>query len=79
MLASRTTSARHNWRVSWSAVVESCVNAVGVDLNTAYRSAVDHVAGLTRMMAQNISLARSRTVSSRTVSNCWKVRLAKSL
>jgi uncharacterized protein len=35
-------------------VVEDCVNAVGVDLNTASVPLLSRVAGLTRMMAQNI-------------------------
>ncbi len=35
-------------------VVEDCVNAVGVDLNTASVPLLVRVAGLTRMMAQNI-------------------------
>ncbi|MCI4003789.1 RNA-binding transcriptional accessory protein [Dickeya dianthicola] len=36
------------------AVVEDCVNAVGVDLNTASVPLLTRVAGLTRLMAQNI-------------------------
>ena len=36
------------------AVVEDCVNAVGVDLKTASVPLLTRVAGLTRMMAQNI-------------------------
>lgn len=36
------------------AVVEDCVNAVGVDLNTASVALLTRVAGLSRMMAQNI-------------------------
>ncbi|MCG8709696.1 RNA-binding transcriptional accessory protein [Brenneria sp. 4F2] len=36
------------------AVVEDCVNAVGVDLNTASVALLTRVAGLTRMMAQNV-------------------------
>lgn len=36
------------------AVVEDCVNAVGVDLNTASVALLTRVAGLTRTMAQNI-------------------------
>lgn len=35
-------------------VVEDCVNAVGVDLNTASVALLTRVAGLTRVMAQNI-------------------------
>lgn len=36
------------------AVVEDCVNAVGVDLNSASVPLLTRVAGLTRMMAQNV-------------------------
>ncbi|MFS2221800.1 Tex family protein [Pantoea sp. B65] len=36
------------------AVVEDCVNGVGVDLNTASVALLMRVAGLTKMMAQNI-------------------------
>ncbi|PKH23841.1 RNA-binding transcriptional accessory protein [Enterobacterales bacterium CwR94] len=36
------------------AVVEDCVNAVGVDLNTASVALLTRVAGLTKLMAQNI-------------------------
>jgi len=36
------------------AVVEDCVNSVGVDLNTASVPLLTRVAGLTKMMAQNI-------------------------
>ncbi len=36
------------------AVVEDCVNAVGVDLNTASVALLTRVAGLSRVMAQNI-------------------------
>ncbi len=36
------------------AVVEDCVNAVGVDLNTASSSLLTRVAGMTKTLAQNI-------------------------
>lgn len=52
------------------AVVEDCVNAVGVDLNTASVPLLTRVAGLTRMMAQNIVAGATRMVSSRTASSC---------
>ncbi|MBY6187866.1 RNA-binding transcriptional accessory protein [Marinobacter hydrocarbonoclasticus] len=39
---------------SLDAVVEDCVNAVGVDLNTASVPLLTRVAGLTRTLAQNI-------------------------
>ncbi len=37
-----------------SGVVESCVNAVGVDLNTASHSLLEHVAGINAAVARNI-------------------------
>jgi uncharacterized protein len=37
-----------------SAVVEDCVNAVGVDVNTASAPLLAHVSGLTRTLAENI-------------------------
>ncbi|WP_348519917.1 Tex family protein [Arsenophonus sp. aPb] len=37
-----------------AAVVEDCVNAVGVDLNTASVALLSHVAGLSKTIAQNI-------------------------
>jgi len=43
---------------SLSAVVEDCVNAVGVDLNTASQSLLKHVSGLTATTAKNIVLFR---------------------
>ena len=36
------------------AVVESCVNSVGVDLNTASRALLEHVAGIKPAVAKNI-------------------------
>lgn len=39
---------------SLHAVVEECVNAVGVDLNTASASLLEHVAGITKTLGRNI-------------------------
>ncbi len=39
---------------SLDAVVEDCVNAVGVDLNTASAALLSHVSGLNKTLAQNI-------------------------
>ena len=39
---------------SLDAVVEDCVNAVGVDINTASAELLTHVSGLTTTLAQNI-------------------------
>jgi len=41
------------------AVVESCVNSVGVDVNTASASLLRHVAGLTRRTSRNVVEWRS--------------------
>ena len=40
------------------AVVEDCVNAVGVDLNTASAPLLARVAGMTKTLAQNIVVYR---------------------
>lgn len=45
--------------VSLDAVVEDCVNAVGVDLNTASAPLLARVAGLNRNLAQNIVAFRN--------------------
>lgn len=45
---------------SLDAVVEDCVNAVGVDLNTASVALLARVAGLTKTMAQNIVAHRDQ-------------------
>lgn len=45
---------------SLDAVVEDCVNAVGVDLNTASVALLSRVAGLTKTMAQNIVAQRDQ-------------------
>lgn len=41
-----------------SAVVEDCVNSVGVDLNTASPSLLSYVAGINKTVAKNITLYR---------------------
>ncbi|MFM2481750.1 Tex family protein [Celerinatantimonas sp. YJH-8] len=40
-------------------VVEDCVNAVGVDVNTASPALLEHVSGLSKTLAQNIVLYRN--------------------
>lgn len=45
---------------SLEAVIEDCVNAVGVDLNTASPSLLSHVSGLNRTLAQNIVAYRDK-------------------
>ena len=49
-----------------SGVVEDCVNAVGVDLNTASPSLLARVSGLSNKTAKNIVAYREKTVRSRT-------------
>ncbi|GAA0854970.1 Tex family protein [Aliiglaciecola litoralis] len=41
-------------------VIEDCVNAVGVDLNTASAALLSHVSGLNRTLAQNIVMFRDQ-------------------
>ncbi len=41
-----------------AATVEDCVNAVGVDVNTASAALLSHIAGLNRSLAENIVLHR---------------------
>lgn len=47
---------------SLEAVVESCVNTVGVDLNTASAHLLSHVAGIGPALAQNILETRKKTL-----------------
>jgi len=47
---------------SLEAVVESCVNTVGVDLNTASTSLLSYVAGIGPALAKNIVEARKKTL-----------------
>lgn len=41
-----------------SGVVEDCVNKVGVDLNTASVSLLEHISGISKMIAKNIVIYR---------------------
>ncbi len=43
-----------NLSTALSAVVEDCVNSVGVDLNTASASLLEYVSGITKTIAKNI-------------------------
>ncbi|XOV80143.1 MAG: Tex family protein [Aestuariibacter sp.] len=43
-----------------TAVIEDCVNAVGVDLNTASPALLSHVSGLNKTLAQNIIALRNQ-------------------
>lgn len=47
---------------SLEAVVESCVNNVGVDLNTASASLLSHVSGIGPALAQNLVEARKKAL-----------------
>jgi transcriptional accessory protein Tex/SPT6 len=64
-------------------VVVSCVNQVGVDVNTASPELLAHVSGLGPVLAANIVEHRRRTVLSRTArassrSSAWDPRLLSS-
>ncbi len=56
-----------------SGVVESCVNAVGVDLNTASFSLLEHVAGINAGVAKSIVTFREENGSFRKRSQLLKV------
>lgn len=47
-----------NLGTALSAVVEDCVNSVGVDLNTASASLLEYVSGITKTIAKNIVVYR---------------------
>jgi len=55
-------------------VVESCVNSVGVDLNTASKQLLTYVSGLGPQLAQNIIDYRSENGSFKTRSELKKVK-----
>ena len=52
--------AQNKLTYSLGAVVEDCVNAVGVDVNTASSALLQHVSGLSRKVAQNIVTYRDK-------------------
>ena len=54
-------------------VVESCVNSVGVDLNTASVSLLTHISGLSRSVAQNIVAFREENGGFKTRKELLKV------
>ncbi len=58
---------------SLDAVVEDCVNAVGVDVNTASRAQLARISGLNATLAQNIVAHRDATAPSRPVDALKKV------
>lgn len=53
------------------AVVEDCVNAVGVDVNTASAALLVRVAGLSSLQAKSIVSWREKTVPSRSAAHFW--------
>lgn len=57
---------------SLEAVIEDCVNAVGVDLNTASSALLSRVAGLSAAIAENIVAQRNLQGHSRAVKSCLK-------
>lgn len=56
-----------------SGVVESCVNTVGVDLNTASPSLLSYIAGINKTVAKNITLYREENGSFRSRKQLMKV------
>lgn len=52
--------SQSNLGKSLSAVIEDCVNAVGVDVNTASSALLSHVSGLNRTLASNIVSYRDK-------------------
>ncbi|MDC0603463.1 RNA-binding transcriptional accessory protein [Aliiglaciecola sp.] len=52
--------SQSNLGKSLERVIEDCVNAVGVDLNTASSALLTHVSGLNRTLAQNIVMFRDQ-------------------
>ena len=52
--------SQSNLGKSLSAVIEDCVNAVGVDVNTASIALLSHVSGLNRTLANNIVQFRDK-------------------
>jgi len=52
--------SQSNLGKSLNAVIEDCVNAVGVDVNTASSALLSHVSGLNRTLANNIVQFRDR-------------------
>ncbi|MDO5100068.1 MAG: Tex family protein [Eubacteriales bacterium] len=58
---------------SLHAVVEECVNAVGVDLNTASASLLEHVAGISKTLGKNIVSYREEHGSFRSRKELLKV------
>lgn len=63
--------------------VESCVNLVGVNVNTASKHLLTYVSGLGPTLAQNIVDYRTETARSNPASNCsrfreWEPRLTNS-
>jgi protein Tex len=63
-----TTSTRPSSPGRWTRVVEDCVNAVGVDLNTASAPLLARVAGLNATLAENIVRTATSTAPSPTAS-----------
>ena len=56
------------------AVVEDCVNRVGVDLNTASPSLLSYVAGISSSVAKNIVAYREETASLQTESSFLRLQ-----
>ena len=53
-------SIKHNYPQKLDDVVESCVNEVGVNLNTASAPLLSHISGLSKKVADNIVAHREK-------------------
>lgn len=59
--------------VSLAGVVEDCVNKVGIDLNTASKSLLQYIAGISKAIAKNIIIYRKENGAFRTRKDLLKV------
>jgi protein Tex len=65
--------SQSNLGKSLNAVIEDCVNAVGVDVNTASSALLSHVSGLNRTLANNIVQFRDRNGAFKSRKNLLEV------
>ncbi|KXI30153.1 Tex family protein [Paraglaciecola hydrolytica] len=65
--------SQSNLGKSLSAVIEDCVNAVGVDVNTASIALLSHVSGLNRTLANNIVQFRDKNGAFKSRKNLLEV------
>ena len=63
-----------SFKQSLEATVESCVNRVGVDLNTASWALLRYVAGIKERTAEKIVEYRNEQGASARARRCWRCR-----